>query len=78
MADRLFFEQLASASVQWRRFGAQPKPTLSEKFYFGTRYRVIKVIIKRMAQNDGTAARCLNALDIAESSSLDCSAISTT
>ena len=37
-----------------------------EKFYLGTRERVIRVIINRMAENDEIAARCLNDPDFAQ------------
>ena len=65
-ADRLFFEQLANASAQVDEIRRTARANPFEKFYLGTRDRVIKVIIKRMADNDEIAARCLNDPDFAE------------
>ena len=76
-ADRLFFEQLAHASSEVDEIRRTARANPFEKFYLGTRDRVIKVIINRMAENDEIAARCLNDPDFAESS-LDSSAVSTT
>lgn len=65
-ADRLFFEQLARASAQVDEIQRTAKANTFEKFYLGTRERVIKVIINRMAENDEIAARCLNDPDFAQ------------
>ena len=46
-ADRLFFEQLARASAQVDEIQRTAKANTFEKFYLGTRERVIKVIINR-------------------------------